>query len=287
MPIFALMAESESFLLDFSIRSTFPENYLKVGPGQYLVSAMFTTPSLICAKINVSGGAYGKILVLCLADCSGTAASTFSYSGWHDPKIWNWLSEKANAEKFAKDMLRPTIPSAITVDNLVPFFKSLESLQVDTFTVNAQTEAPKLKARIGALSPSETAKFAVSFYNQVNHLDDPTRQKLLSDPNIGKIVAAGADSDIRRVATGAAAGAAVGAAIGGIISSAMQSINNPLAFVFSFMALGTTVGALGALADECQIHLTPSMELSGVQGGASVVKFQGIGLDMVFTKPTS
>jgi len=51
LPIFALMAESESFLLDFSIRSTFPENYLKVGPGQYLVSAMFTTPSLICAKI--------------------------------------------------------------------------------------------------------------------------------------------------------------------------------------------------------------------------------------------
>lgn len=83
MIIFAVLTPSDNPQLEAAMASLFPDNYLKVGPGQYLVAGKGTAADIS----NVLGITDGK-------NGSGIVLSTSSYYGRAGNNIWEWMKVK-------------------------------------------------------------------------------------------------------------------------------------------------------------------------------------------------
>lgn len=80
MIIFAVMLPAEIPQMDAVMTAAFPGNYLKVGPGQYLVAGRGTAVDVSNA-LGITDGKNG----------AGIIFSTTSYYGRAGNNIWEWM----------------------------------------------------------------------------------------------------------------------------------------------------------------------------------------------------
>jgi hypothetical protein len=85
MVIFAVLAPADSPQLEAAMASAYENNYLKVGPGQYLVAGKSTAVDL-SKELGISDGKNGAAIVL----------STSSYFGRATNDIWEWMKLKVS-----------------------------------------------------------------------------------------------------------------------------------------------------------------------------------------------
>jgi hypothetical protein len=85
MIIFAIMTPQDSPTLQTAMASAFPDNYLRVGPGQYLVASRGTAVDVSNA-LGITDGTNGTGIVL----------STSAYYGRAGNNIWEWLAVKVS-----------------------------------------------------------------------------------------------------------------------------------------------------------------------------------------------
>lgn len=83
MTIFVVMSVTETSELASRIATTFPNDYLQITSGQWLVSADMTAKEL-SDRLDVSKGIGGKTLV----------AAISSYYGRHSTNVWEWIRVK-------------------------------------------------------------------------------------------------------------------------------------------------------------------------------------------------
>jgi hypothetical protein len=83
MAIFAIMAPSENQLLISELQRLFPGDHLKVGPGQWLLSAPRTAKE-ISDSLGISDGKTGTALVV----------SVGAYFGRAQADIWDWMNAR-------------------------------------------------------------------------------------------------------------------------------------------------------------------------------------------------
>lgn len=86
MIVFAVLAKPENTDVEAAVSLAFPNDHLKVAPGQYLVAAR-TTAVDVSNTLGITNGAKGTAIVL----------STSSYYGWAGNDIWEWLKVKVSA----------------------------------------------------------------------------------------------------------------------------------------------------------------------------------------------
>jgi hypothetical protein len=144
VPVFAILAAGEqsslqAMMLEAAINVSFPENNLKVTAGQWLICTANNSAEVM-EKIGGVNHSNGKLLVLRVYDFLGLTSPVLSYSGWHDPRIFDWMSAKCKPQPTA----RPSVGVAIGVDNCNTFFKSLETTGVSGFSVSVEKEGHKL-----------------------------------------------------------------------------------------------------------------------------------------------
>jgi hypothetical protein len=290
VPVFAILAAGEqsslqTMMLEAAINVSFPENNLKVTAGQWLICTANNTLEIM-EKVGGVNHLNGNLLVLRVHDFLGLTSPVLSYSGWHDQRIWDWISARSKAEQIPT----PSVAVAVGVDTCGTFFNSLETPGINGFSVSVEKEGPKLADQIKALSSQDSVKFLTNWQKQLVRVEPAAREQLLSDPTLKRIAsgtAFGSDPTLKRIASGAAVGSVGGLAVAGIISSLTQSINNPFVFAISFMALGGVVGGLGGAADKCDLHLKgPSVKLPDGLHGASL-DLLGLDCKMVFTRASS
>jgi hypothetical protein len=87
MIIFAVLTPSENLQLEAAITSLFPGNYLKVGPGQYLVAGKGTAADISNA-LGITDGRHGNAIAIVL--------STSSYYGRAGNDVWEWMRVKVS-----------------------------------------------------------------------------------------------------------------------------------------------------------------------------------------------
>lgn len=87
MTVFVILAPTDRSDLDSAIRSTFPDNFLKITGGQWLVSARNLTSQEVVTKLEAHGGQKGQIVAFGIS----------GYWGWHDNSIWEWIQTKMAA----------------------------------------------------------------------------------------------------------------------------------------------------------------------------------------------
>jgi hypothetical protein len=85
MIIFAVLTPTEHPQLEAALTALFPDNYLKVGPGQYLVAAKGTAVD-VSNTLGISDGRNG----------SGIVLSTSGYYGRAGNNIWEWMKLKVS-----------------------------------------------------------------------------------------------------------------------------------------------------------------------------------------------
>jgi len=85
MSLFAILAVSDDLRIASAMNSSYPNDYLKVGPGQYFVSAKGTTVDVSNA-LGITGGSNGL----------GVVVSLNSYYGYAGSDIWEWLKVKGS-----------------------------------------------------------------------------------------------------------------------------------------------------------------------------------------------
>jgi len=85
MIIYAVLTPTENPQLEAALALSFPNDYLKVGPGQYLVAGR-TTAMDISNTLGITDGRNGNGIVL----------STSSYYGRSGNNLWEWLSVKVS-----------------------------------------------------------------------------------------------------------------------------------------------------------------------------------------------
>jgi sarcosine oxidase gamma subunit len=83
MAIFAIMAPDENAALVGALESVYPNKYLRVGPGQWLVASQGTATDVSNA-LGISDGKSGP----------GIVVSVSGYFGRANMNIWDWI--KAN-----------------------------------------------------------------------------------------------------------------------------------------------------------------------------------------------
>jgi hypothetical protein len=85
MIIFAVLTPSDNLQLEAAMASFFNDNYLKVGPGQYLVAGKGTAADVS----NILGITDGK-------NGNGIVLSTSSYYGRAGNNVWEWMKVKVS-----------------------------------------------------------------------------------------------------------------------------------------------------------------------------------------------
>lgn len=83
MPILAVLAEPDNQKLETAITEGFPEDFVKIRPGQWLVSAELTAQELS-----------GKLLITDGTNGAGVVVSIGSYFGRANPNLWEWIRTK-------------------------------------------------------------------------------------------------------------------------------------------------------------------------------------------------
>ena len=83
MIVFVILAETDEPKLATAIASHFKDNFLKVGPGQWLVAGSGTSVDVS----NILGITTGET-------SSGIVVSINSYYGRASTNIWEWLKVK-------------------------------------------------------------------------------------------------------------------------------------------------------------------------------------------------
>jgi hypothetical protein len=85
MIIFAVLTPGDNPKVEAAMGVSFSGNYLKVGPGQYLVAAKATAVD-VSNTLGISDGKNGAGIVL----------STSSYFGRAETTIWEWMRLKVS-----------------------------------------------------------------------------------------------------------------------------------------------------------------------------------------------
>jgi hypothetical protein len=83
MALFAIMAPSELPALVASLQINYPNNHLRVGPGQWLVAGTGTAVE-VSNLLGITTGASGTAIVVQVVGYYGRAATN----------IWEWMASK-------------------------------------------------------------------------------------------------------------------------------------------------------------------------------------------------
>jgi hypothetical protein len=85
MIIFAILTPSDNPQLEAAMGALFADNYLKVGPGQYLIAGKGTAIEISNA-LGITDGRNG----------SGIVLSTAGYYGRAGNNLWEWMKIKVS-----------------------------------------------------------------------------------------------------------------------------------------------------------------------------------------------
>lgn len=83
MALFAVLASQDYPSLTAELQRLFPEDHLKVGPGQWLLSAPYTAKE-ISDSLGVTDGRTSNAIVIAIGAYYGRAPSD----------IWDWMRTK-------------------------------------------------------------------------------------------------------------------------------------------------------------------------------------------------
>lgn len=83
MSLFAVLTDADNQRLEIAITTTFPHDFLKMRPGQFLVAAPGTALDL-SKRLAIDDGTNGAAVVLTIAN----------YFGRANPTIWEWIKAK-------------------------------------------------------------------------------------------------------------------------------------------------------------------------------------------------
>lgn len=83
MALFALLSPTENQLLANSLQIAFPSDHLKVGVGQWIVTARGTAREL-SDGLGISDGKVGTVMVLMVGAYWGRASN----------EIWEWMASR-------------------------------------------------------------------------------------------------------------------------------------------------------------------------------------------------
>lgn len=97
MAIFAILAPSETDIMKAELQRLFPGDYLRVGFGQWLVSAANASAKDVSDAVGISDGRSG----------TGIVFLTAGYFGRSNPEHWEWIASRLTAV-----MVQPTAPAA-------------------------------------------------------------------------------------------------------------------------------------------------------------------------------
>jgi hypothetical protein len=86
MTLFAILAHNDDPKLADALAVHFPNNFLKVGHGQWLVAGKGTTIEL-SNQLGISDGSNGSAIVVSIS----------SYYGRASTNIWEWMKVKLSA----------------------------------------------------------------------------------------------------------------------------------------------------------------------------------------------
>ena len=82
MAVYAAISPGENESLHAAIDRAFAGSYLKVGPGQYLISASKTTKQ-VADSLGAARGVVSEVLLM----------RVLNYTGWHAQEVWDWLAD--------------------------------------------------------------------------------------------------------------------------------------------------------------------------------------------------
>lgn len=85
MALFAIMTPSEFPTLVTSLQTNYPDNHLKIGPGQWLVAGIGTAVD-VSNKLGLTDGQSGVGIVCQVGGYYGRAANN----------IWEWMATKGS-----------------------------------------------------------------------------------------------------------------------------------------------------------------------------------------------
>jgi hypothetical protein len=85
MTVFAIIAPSDSEEINQAVATVFPNNYLKMAPGQWLVAGTGTAKD-VSDRLGISEGKIPNAIVFTIAGYYGRAATN----------IWEWIALKLN-----------------------------------------------------------------------------------------------------------------------------------------------------------------------------------------------
>jgi hypothetical protein len=88
MSLFAIMAPAETPALLDSLQAQYPDNHLKVGPGQWLVPDSGTAAD-VSNRLGITSGTSGVGIVILIGGYYGRAANN----------IWEWMATKGSDSK--------------------------------------------------------------------------------------------------------------------------------------------------------------------------------------------
>ena len=86
MTLFAILGHDENPKLEAALAVHFPDNFLKIGAGQWLVAGKGTSVD-VSNVLGISDGSSGSAIVVSVASYYGRAASN----------IWEWMKVKLSA----------------------------------------------------------------------------------------------------------------------------------------------------------------------------------------------
>jgi hypothetical protein len=85
MLLFAIMTPGDNAGLQAALNTHFPENYLKVGLGQYIVASKSTVVD-VSNTLGITQGING----------TGIIVAVSAYYGRTDQNIWEWMRVKGS-----------------------------------------------------------------------------------------------------------------------------------------------------------------------------------------------
>jgi hypothetical protein len=85
MFLFAIMTPADNAGLQAALNTHYADNYLKVGPGQYIVAGR-TTAVELSNQLGITQGLNGLAIVAVIS----------GYYGRTDKNIWDWMALKSS-----------------------------------------------------------------------------------------------------------------------------------------------------------------------------------------------
>jgi hypothetical protein len=86
--LFAILGQNNLDKIDASIKLKYPNDYLALSSGQWLVVTTGITSKELSDNLGITAGTTGAAVVI---------AGTGSYYGRSDPGIWEWLKSRLGA----------------------------------------------------------------------------------------------------------------------------------------------------------------------------------------------